>query len=61
MLFSVIVNIYRDNHKRIINRLYGQNAQICDVKQEERYVVSLKRLKVVICAKRQNVVPGKYI
>jgi hypothetical protein len=31
MLFSEKMTAYRDNHKKVINRICGQNVEICDV------------------------------
>jgi hypothetical protein len=51
MLFSEIMTAYRDNHKKIINRICGQNAEICDFSARRRVCGIIEKLQVVIRVK----------
>jgi hypothetical protein len=45
MLFKEIMIAYHDNHKRIINRVCWQNAEICDVTVGRMVCGIIKKVK----------------
>jgi hypothetical protein len=61
MLFSEIMTAYRDNHKKIITRICGQNVEICDVTAGRRVCGIIKKATCRYRRKRQKVVPGIYM